>query len=306
MTNKKQIPEISVKYRLKTMVMARIMAESTVFLILLALPAVAYFQGYLKDVDPAWIVILCLLSAISAIFLPAYGFITWRVNVTDKGLVTRSLFQKKQCSWDKVKGISRRSNWNWQRYVVECEGGDLSFPIWLKDVEKLVTTIKSRLPKGASSRNPFRKFSQDPISLTFQFVQAFFGLSVTAVFWLFFSQLYSQHHTSQSDILFLLGFCLILSGCILWRTFVILLMPKQIQVTKAFLKIDTLFFSREYPWDEVKQIKASIPLLPEGFVIKTKGQSFLIDNGMDAADELIESVRSNIPQDKKSITDSTT
>ena len=83
-------------------------------------------------------------------------------------------------------------------------------------------------------------------------------------------------------------------------------MPKQIQVTKAFLKIDTLFFSREYPWDEVKQIKASIPLLPEGFVIKTKGQSFLIDNGMDAADELIESVRSNIPQDKKSITDSTT
>lgn len=305
MTNDNKSKDLSVKYRLKTMVLARIFAESTVFIILLILPAVAYFQGFLATIAPAWTVILCLLSAVSAIFLPAYGFITWRVTVTDDGLVTRSLLQKKECNWSSVKGISRRSNWNWQRYVVECEEGDLSFPIWLKDVEKLVATVKSRLPKGAASRNPFRKFSQDPISLTFQIVQAFFGLAVTVIFWLFFSQLYSEHHTSQSDLVFLLAFCLILTGCILWRTFVILLMPKKIEVTKAFLKIDTLFFSKEYPWEDVKQIKASIPLLPEGFVIKTKGQSFLIDNGMDAADELIESVRSNIPQ-KKSITDNTT
>lgn len=291
-------------YHLKSMVLTRIIAEVTVFAILLVLPLVAFVLGYFNQMPITWSVLICLLSLVSAIFLPAYGYITWKVQVTDAGLVARSLWQLQKCEWKNVKGVSRRSNWNWQRYIVEGEGGDLSFPVWLKDVDKLVATIKSRLPQGASSRNPFRKYSQDPISLTFQIFQAFIGLALTTIFWLFLIQLWQEKATSTNDLLIVLGFCLVLTGCIAWRTYLILLMPKKIHVKRGSLKIDTLFFTKEYPWNEIRQIKESLPLLPEGYLIKTKNHSYLIDSGMDALDELIASVNSNL-QSPSSVTDNT-
>lgn len=295
MTSKNK-SNLDVRYRLKSMVMARILAETTVFLIMLALPLVALAIGKFFEISLAWRVIICILPIISLLFLPAYGFITWVVTVTKEGLIARSIFQKKKLLWNELRSIKRRSNWNWQRYVVEGENGDLSFPIWLKDADKLVSTIKSRLPGGGASKpNPFQKFSQDPIALSFQFVRAFFGIALVVVFWLFFSELYIEHQTSQNDILILLVFCIILSGCVLWRTFVIMLMPKKVEITPPNLIIRTLFFSREYSWDEVKEIKASIPLLPDGFVIRTKKHSYLVDNGMNAADELVSAIQQKLP-----------
>ena len=295
MTNQDKSSELSVDYRLKSMVMARILAELTVFFILLALPLVAFLQGWFASMEQAWIIVLFVLALLSAAMIPVYGFITWRVRVTETGLVTRSIFQTQTRDWRSIKGISRRSNFNWQRYVVESEDGDIVFPIWLKDVDKLVLTIKSRLPQGVGLPSPFRRFSQDPISLVFQIGQALMGIALTIIFWVFFLQLSSDQVTSKSDMIILLAFCLALTGCILWRTFIILLMPRCIQLTESFLRVETLFFSKEYAWDEIRKVTESIPLLPEGFVIKTGRQNFLIGSGMDAADELLATIRKKIP-----------
>lgn len=297
MTNQENSSELSVDYRLKSMVMARILAELTVFLILLALPLVAFLQGWFASMEQAWIIVLCVLSLFSAVMIPVYGFITWRVRVTQTGLITRSLFQSQTRNWQSIKGISRRSNFNWQRYVVESEDGNIVFPIWLKDVDKLVLTIKSRLPQGVGLPSPFRRFSQDPISLVFQIGQAFMGIALTIIFWVFFVQLSSDQVTNKADMIILLFFCLALTVCILWRTLIILLMPRCIQLTEAFMRVETLFFSREYAWDEIKKVTESIPLLPEGFVIKTGRQTYLIGSGMDAADELLATVRKKIPDE---------
>ena len=125
MTNQDKSSELSVDYRLKSMVMARILAELTVFSILLALPLVAFLQGWFASMEQAWIIVLFVLALLSAAMIPVYGFITWRVRVTETGLVTRSIFQTQTRDWRTIKGISRRSNFNWQRYVVESEDGDI-------------------------------------------------------------------------------------------------------------------------------------------------------------------------------------
>ena len=294
MTNKNKTEVLAV-YRLKSMVMARILAELTVCIILITLPLVAMGVGQFSNLPVTWQVVSGLLSLISALFLPAYGFITWKVTVTDNALIARSILQKKELPFANIKSINRRSNWNWQRYVVESEDSNLSFPIWLLNVEELVKTIKSRLPGGGAKSNPFQRFTQDPISLTFQFIQASFGVVLAVFFWLFFSEQWTKHSTNQTDLYILLAFCLILTACILWRTVIILLMPKRIQITPPSLIVDTLFFSKEYAWEDVKKVDNSTPLLPEGFMIKTKSQSYLIGPGMDAADELISSIKKNIP-----------
>lgn len=83
-----------------------------------------------------------------------------------------------------------------------------------------------------------------------------------------------------------LVFCLVASGILLWRTVMILLMPRSVEVKLEFVVIRTLFFTLALPWEKVVSVKPTIPLLPEGFMIKTKKGSYLIGNGMDRSDEL--------------------
>ncbi|MGL1701398.1 hypothetical protein ACSTHI_23755, partial [Vibrio parahaemolyticus] len=46
-----------------------------------------------------------------------------------------------------MKTLTRRSSWNWQRYVVEYDGGTLTFPLLMADIDDLVQTIRNHLPQ---------------------------------------------------------------------------------------------------------------------------------------------------------------
>ena len=70
-------------------------------------------------------------------------------------------------------------------------------------------------------------------------------------------------------------------------------MPKAVQLDPAQLTVRTLFFERRYGWDEIISVKPPFPLLPEGFILKTKKGSYLVGTGMNAADELQETVNAN-------------
>lgn len=285
-------------FQLKTMVLCRICAELTVFTILFCLPAILFILGKFDAVPLTGKIVVFALCGISSVFMPIYGFITWRVVVDDEGITAISLLQKQHLNWKGIKRITRRSNWNWLRYIIEHEEGELTFPVWLKNCDQLVELIRNRLPKGpggGGTPNPFRKFSQDPTSLAFQLLQAVLGIGLVAVFWFFYAELSQQKSTSSTDSLMVLVFCVILSALSAWRTYVVALMPRSVELTPSDLVINTLFFSRKIAWTDVRKIAPSVPLLPEGFMIKTNKGSFLIGSGTDSLDELVSSAQGKLP-----------
>lgn len=293
----------AVRFQLKTMVLCRICAELTVFTILLCLPAILFVLGRFDSIPLTGKIVVFALCGISAVFIPIYGFITWRVIVDDEGITALSLLQRQHLSWHGIKRITRRSNWNWLRYIIEHQDGELTFPVWLKNCDQLVEIIRNQLPKDAAGGvigSPFRKFSQDPISLAFQFLQAVLGVGMVAVFWFFFAEIWQQKSTNSTDSLMVLAFCIILSGLCAWRTFVVALMPRSVELTAGDLIINTLFFTRKIVWSDVRKVAPSVPLLPEGFMIKTSKGSFLIGSGTDSLDELITSVQGRLPPEAQS------
>lgn len=284
------------------MVLARIFAEVTVLLILVVLPAVLAVSGHLQSAAITAKVVVFALSAISALILPAYAFITWSVVVDQNGLTAMSLAKHQRCEFKDMKRMSRRSNWNWVRYVIEHQHGELSFPIWLVNCDELLDAIKKRLPSGSRMSSPFRKFSQDKISLLFQCVQAVLGIGLVAVFWFFYYELANGKGSNQTDLMIVLAFCLILTVIFIWRSTVIFLIPKSVELTPSGIIIDTMAFTSRITWQNVLHLKPAMPLLPEGFMLSTSKGSFLIGNGMDSADELVSSIKSKLPPDAPALT----
>lgn len=285
------------RYRLKTMVFARLFAELTVMIIFILLPLALLLTGQFALMPATAKAVILTICILSVLLLPAYAFITWSVKVDHEGITAIAPARKQNCSWSSIKRITRRSNWNWVRYVIEHENGELSFPIWLKDCDELVEEIKKKLPRGAGDAGSlpmFRKFSQDPISMFFQLLQAGLGIALVVVFWLFFGELTHEKTTSRIDSLIVLGFCLIVSALFLWRTFVVLLMPKSVRLTGQDVIVETMFFCKNIPWPEVEKVAPALPFLPEGFMLATKRGSYLIGNGMNSLDELVESLKKRL------------
>lgn len=291
-------------FRLKTMVLARVLAEATVLLLLMLSPAILFILGKIGIVPVMLRAVLFVLAAMAGILLPAYGFITYQAQIDDKGLKTRSFFRQQGCEWSQIKSLTRRSNWNWLRYVVEFEGGELSFPAWLKSCEVLVENIRAHLPAGAQSRNPFRKFAQDTTAFIFQLIHAAAGVLFVTIFWVFYSSVAASTTTGMSDKALILGFCVVASVILAWRTFVVIRMPNSIELTPTELIVRSFWFVKNVPWDSVKKVGAPFPLLPDGFMIATGKGSFLVGEGMDSADELLSAIKAKIHQpeaeDKKS------
>ena len=282
------------------MVAARLCAEASVFAALLALPLVLFVLGKLAALSIGSKLIVAILGLCGLVILPVYGFITFKVTVTEDKLTSHSLFQKESCQLSQIKGLTRRSNWNWIRYVLEFEGGDLSFPIWLKRCDELVVFVREQIPAGAAGkRSPFgRQFKQDPVSITFQIGQATAGLVFIGVVWFFACSLYHSGTAgiSPADEGLVIAFAAIISAILLWRTFVVALMPARVELRGDELVLHTHFFEIKLPWAQVKSVREPFPLLPEGFMLHTKKGSYLIGNGMDSADELSDAIREKIGQ----------
>lgn len=295
-------------YLLKPMVAARLGAEASVFLILLALPLVLLVLGKLGGLSFTYKIIVGICGFCGLVMLPVYGFITFKVTVTDDELTTHALFHKQSCLLSTIKGLTRRSNWNWIRYVVEYEGGDLTFPIWLQKCDELVETLRLRIPGGfEGKRSAFgRLFKLDPVGIAFQLGQVAAGLVFIGVVWFFAISLYHSGSAgiSSADEMLVIVFAAIVSAIVLWRSVVVVLMPRKIQLKNDQIVLRTFFFEREFPWSEIKAVKEPFPLLPEGFMLHTKKGSYLVGNGMDSADELSDAIKEKItapePIDKSS------
>src|SRR5262249_40113071 len=140
-------------------------------------------------------------ALLAACILPCYGFVTWRVNVDERGLAAISLFKRQRAAWSDLERLSFKTSFNWRRYVVIFAGGELTFPVWLKDMKELVQLIRDHLPQSGSEGRgrKQRLFKQDVFGLVMQFVKVLLGLLFIVVFWIFFATIRSGKGLSQSD-----------------------------------------------------------------------------------------------------------
>jgi hypothetical protein len=130
-----------------------------------------------------------------------------------------------------------------------------------------------------------------------QFLQSAGGLFFIFICWVFYADIVKG--ASQADSYTVLGFCVLCTAALAWRTFVIALMPKSVELSKENVAVRTVFSQKSYSWDDILAVKQPFPLLPEGFILKTRRQSYLIGSGMDAADELHEAIQAKCATKKK-------
>lgn len=272
-------------FKLKFMVLVRLLAETTMLVILSILPLVLWSMNKLWILAPAYLVVVFTLSVLSLTALPLYGFITWKVSVDDKGLTAFSSFKKQFLPWQECKSLKRRVNFKYPRYVLSGGSSDASFPIWMEHIDQLINLIRERLPDDSEESNPYRQFKQDLAGIILQFVQSGANLGLLALFW-FFTLMYTGQGGTVAEAIYLHVFCLILTPVLFWRAYMVALMPFSVNLTPDQLVIKTFLFERSVPWSGVKKVGKSIPILPEGFVVSTEKGSFLIGMSMQESDEL--------------------
>ncbi len=278
------LPKQQKTYRLKMMALVRILAEVAALIIVALLPILFLCLGKFQILPLPWKIAFSVMAVGALAIVPLYGFVTWKVRTDEEGLTTVTAFKRKTIAWRDLRALVKRSNWNFPRYVVEASTGEASFPVLLDSLGELLERIKEHLPAGSASFNPYRKFKQDAVLLAVHMAQSAAGVVFLAVMWFFYAA--SLKKGNQSDSVLLLVFCAVASAILLWRTFMILLMPLSVEVKLEFVVIRTCFFTVALPWEKIISVKQAMPLLPEGFIIKSKKGSYLIGNGMDRSDEL--------------------
>jgi hypothetical protein len=282
------------RYRLKTMVLARILAEATVCTLFIAIPIGLQLNGALRVYPAAVKAMLLCLGGVGVVLLPWFGFITWLVTTNDVGLTAHSLFKKHTLEWVKIKNLSRRSSWTWLRFVVEGENEELSFPVLLNKVDDLVTEITDHLPPSAGRlRSTHRQFVYDRLAFALQFMQSLAAVIFATVFWFFFvARTHITHN--NTDTILLLFFCAAITLVFAWRMQVVASMPRSIETTRAGLVVTTYLGKRTIAWSDIKRVGVPMPLLPEGFTVKTTKGTILVGAAMECADELQSFIRARM------------
>jgi len=281
-------------YRLKLMVLARLLAEVTVLVILLLLPGAVWIAGKLAGLPSYGKIVLLALSGVALLALPCYGFLTVAVQVSDEGLTTIALLRRRCVEWWMVKGLRFRSSGFLRRYVVSYDGGELTFPAWLENQKELVDLIRGRLPQEAATESRLRIYKQDTIGFAYQILRVLLGATFIVVFWFFFMQVGTAKSTNTADSALLLVVCIAVTALIGWRCFVIASMPRWVQLTTSEIVISSGFGVKRVQWGDVKKLMPAFFLLPDGFMLKTKRGSYLLSESLDDADSLVEAIRERL------------
>lgn len=273
--------------------MARVFSEVLALIVFLCLPFILLFANLMAQLDLVVKAAVILGSVFSFLMLPAYGFITWQITVTETGIVGWSLIKRRQLNFNQLLKLIRKSNFNWQRYVLTYDEGDITFPLWFERLDDLIKRIREHLPDDLSpGLSGPRLFRQDTISFLMQFSQVALGLILTGVATYFAAYYFSSNKVSELDGLLIMVFVLVLGLSMFYRAIVVILMPFKILLAESGMELTTLFFKKHIDFKSLETLTASSPFLPEGFMLETNVGSFLIGGGFDSLDELVEDLRS--------------
>lgn len=286
------LPVASKSYLLKSMVIMRLLAELTAMLILAVMPIFLLISGNFWQLHFYLQVTLCVLALPALGLAISYGYLPFRVVVDDFGLETVALFKRQKLLWQQMQTIKLKTNWGWRRYVIASDCGDVSFPFWLKDVQFLIETIRSRLPaRGRSLVATRQSYRLDWASALLQLGKGLAQLVFIVVFWLFFQSLCRGQTANREDIIIVLIAGIVFTFMMLWRFLAILALPHFVEVSSEELLVKSWLKSHQIKWHEIGSITTPHFIFPEGIVLRAGNKRILVGSALDSFDELVEEVR---------------
>lgn len=281
------------------MVLAKLLAEMTVLVVLLCLPILVIFGGQLPFLSLPLQGLSYALSIVAFLALPCYLTMTWCVIVDKDGLSTFALCKRQHLPWPALEDLRLKTNLFGRQYVVQSNQGELTFPIWLENQKELLDCIRSYLPPGRAKSKGVLVFRQATSYLVAQFLKVVLSWVFVVVFWVFYAYSHVSGKANQGDLILLFGVGLCATGIFAWRAWVVLLMPRYVELGEAEITVGTCFFKRQIPWAKSMSITPSNFLLPEGMIFKTASGTYLIANDSDGADELLEAIQEKLSKDTK-------
>lgn len=282
-------------YRLKPMVMLRLFAEATVLVILASLPVVLFITGVFNSLPFYVRLVICPLAVFAFALSIAFGYLPFQVTVDGAGIQTQAAFKRQVSAWNEMRTLKLKNSWGWRRYVLGLEKGEVAFPFWLKNVQELVETIRTRLPsRGRTNFAANQVYKLDPVAMMLQLSKALIQLVFIVVFWFFFRSLRISAATSSEDIVIILVAGIVFTAMLLWRFFMILTLPNAVEVCDQEIRLQSWFQTNPIPWTAIKELRAPHFIMPEGVLLLTTKKRFLIGSGLDSFDELEEELRTRI------------
>lgn len=283
------------KYSLRKLALARFLAESTVAGILTMLAPVLFFSGTYKQLELHWQLGCLVVSVIAIFFLIAAGMVTHTVKIDREGITTISFLQRHFVSWAAASGLCLKNSYGWKRYCLITPDKELSFPILLDKVDELVERIRSRLPNQGRLNTSAGIYTISRFSLMLAFIKELGFFIFIVCFWVFsFTQLRApQSHGEDIALLFMA--CFILSALLVVRCLLLSRAITLVKLDTAGLQGYRFMGKFHIAWSDIKAVMNSWPALPEGILLRSGKQWFLVSSDLERFDELAADIAAHLP-----------
>ncbi len=287
-----QVPKVS--YNIKSMVAARLLAESTVLFILCLLPLSLFLVPQLARAEWTFKLIICLLSPLGALALTAAALLPFRVRLDSAGIRTVAVLRAVTVEWERIHTMRLVSKWGFRIYELLDDKNSvvLFFPLWFKNLGRLIESVRGRLPdRGRVRFEGERVFRQDIAVLIIQVMKGSGQLIFLAVFWGFFVSYRATAGTRSEDLLILLLAGTIFSAMAMWKFYLLLTMPREVRLDGTQITCKGPLLKATMSTSEIRSVQASNFLQPEGLLLKAGNQKILIGAFLESFDELEESLQ---------------
>lgn len=291
--------EILATYTVKPVVGARLLAESTVLVILALLPLTMLFVKEIAAAEFMIKLIVIALSVISIVALVSAGYLPFRVVATRDGLRTVAVLRRSYAAWSSIRTVKLVSKFGFRIYEVSGDKGALLFfPLWFKKVAELVQHVRARTPnRGRSIFQSDHTFERDTAVLVIQILKISAQILFLIVFWCFVASYRTTAAAKSEDIWIIIAAGIIFSGMTLWKLYLLLTMPGQVTISRDELVCKGLLGSRTLSRASIDSINPSNFLQPDGIIVKSGKTSVLIGAVFESFDELEEELAERPPAD---------
>ncbi len=280
-------------YQIKSVLLARMLAELTVFAIVALAPLILFGLGIFQKLHIIYRTMICLASPITLGLAWAICQIPFRASVNENGIETRAFLKKRQASWSQMQSLSLINMVGWRHYRLGLREGDLTFPCQLLNVQELVATIRSHLPsRGRVKTGDTQQYNLAKLAHLMLIGQALLWLGFAILFGIFFESLRKTSNISPFDLALVLGLEIVVILGVLWQFLYVVLLPRKVLLENANLKIGSLIRKREVALNQIESMTESKFPFPDGVKLNSKNkQSFLLSSSMDNFDELVEELK---------------
>jgi hypothetical protein len=288
-------------YQVKSVLLARMLAELTVFSIVAISPFILFGAGIFQKLHIIYRAMICLASPVTLGLAWAICQIPFRATIDESGISTRAFLKKRKATWSEMLSISLVNMVGWRHYRLTLQDGELTFPCQLSNVQDLVTTIRSHLPsRGRVKVGSTQEYSLAKLAHLMLVGQSILWLGFAIIFGSFVESVRTSN-ASVFDLALVLGLEILVSIAVIWQFVYVILLPRKVLLENSTLKIASLIKEKQLSLDQITSMTESKFPFPEGVKLKSESKkSFLLSSSMDNFDELVEELRMRLDKANKS------